>query len=1025
MTPDTKAEGFVAGTRKIVQFLRYGPRELALALLGLLLLGAIPLLPKLAEWLPIVAPALPWMTGVLAVLGLLLLGFSIRRIWKKAVAPLPEGKPKPAAIKGPAPFGPQDAELFARLGRNDDLNKLRDWILDDQKPLVALMGESGVGKTSLLRAGLAHHLQDDKVPVLYWEALPTDPEAKLLHAVRVGWEDEEKAPKTFEELASSVASGRRVVVIDQAEQLSPEGHPRIFELLRQVAEGNPPYKATWVVAFRREFLPVWRDFELSLPEVVQRRMETLSLRLFLPKAAEKVIAVLAEEGSVPADQKLVEKIVEDVAIEGKISPADIGISLLVLSEVAGGRPAGSLSLNDFRESGGQAGLLTRYLERLLERLPEAERSEVLRGLLALIDLEKHQRLAEGRTLGELEEAVKPASAQRFAEALRFLASGKARVLEELPGEPVPYRLVHERLIPAIRKLTGVILVEVERASLALERGYRVWAQARRSQYLLHGKDLEEVRRFRNQIRWGKEEEDKREFVRLSTWRRAAQRLTLVAAGLVMWFLIDSLGHYSQRRENQSLLETWGLPRDLYNHLDQLEDLTLPGTVTRVDWLRNASRLKTLTIEDGSLASLRGLPDELETLKVGKSRLVDLYGLPHSLRFLSLGPNQIARFESIPRDLRILDLDLTHEPSWDSALLPNSLVALRLVTREALEVDFRKLTSLRSLSLRSDRAGEISCGNSLPKGLRSLSLWEYNMESFAEVPRGLVSFSFATTREQPPFSGLPKTLSKLALMLQWEDDDSTKVVTPFLTRSDLPSLRSLTLVLPSSGALSLDLARVTASPDSLALMSNGGLWIQGLPQGIGSLRIIADWVLLSEELPHELTRLELPAQVLIDGRQDTWQSLIGKSEMGDWWDLMGRRLAHFPTALVSLAIVQPRGSRFESVMLGEMPALSQLPKLEQLRSLKLNNAGISQIPAALSNLTVLNLRGEQITELPNLQSLIKLDISETPLQSLAGLPPRLRSLSLGTNQVMSLDGLPLGVTALHFHGANFSERAVAW
>jgi hypothetical protein len=55
-----------------------------------------------------------------------------------------------------------------------------------------------------------------------------------------------------------VASGRRIVVIDQAEQLSPEGHPRIFELLRQVAAGDPPYRATWVVAFRREFLPVWR-----------------------------------------------------------------------------------------------------------------------------------------------------------------------------------------------------------------------------------------------------------------------------------------------------------------------------------------------------------------------------------------------------------------------------------------------------------------------------------------------------------------------------------------------------------------------------------------------------------------------------------------------------------------------------------------------------------------------------------------------------------------------------------------------
>jgi hypothetical protein len=53
-------------------------------------------------------------------------------------------------------FGPEDGLLFQRLGRDHELAQLLSLTLNDQIPLIVVMGESGVGKTSLLRAGLPY-----------------------------------------------------------------------------------------------------------------------------------------------------------------------------------------------------------------------------------------------------------------------------------------------------------------------------------------------------------------------------------------------------------------------------------------------------------------------------------------------------------------------------------------------------------------------------------------------------------------------------------------------------------------------------------------------------------------------------------------------------------------------------------------------------------------------------------------------------------------------------------------------------
>src|SRR5215212_12236965 len=96
---------------------------------------------------------------------------------------LAAAKDRPSAIKGPMAFTEADGELFRKLGRESELQKLLGLVLDDQVLMVVVRGASGAGKTSLLRAGLKHIL-GDRVTFHYWEAVPTEPDKGLLHALQ-------------------------------------------------------------------------------------------------------------------------------------------------------------------------------------------------------------------------------------------------------------------------------------------------------------------------------------------------------------------------------------------------------------------------------------------------------------------------------------------------------------------------------------------------------------------------------------------------------------------------------------------------------------------------------------------------------------------------------------------------------------------------------------------------------------------------------------------------------------------------
>ena len=300
---------------RVIQIIRYGRREQVLLVFAFLLGagGKWIVTPDLIPLSEEIATNVPY--GLYGV-ALVLVIAAIARIWKQAIPPRKEIEPdvqKPAAIKGPMAFGQQDGALFAQLGREAELRKLLGFILDDQIPLVVVMGESGTGKTSLLRAGLEYTLArggaSEPVVPIYWEAFPSDPVAGLLRTLQLKWGQEEKGdasddnetlfPESLDDLLSYDASPRRVIILDQAEQLSPERHAEFFDLLRRVVQQPPPHQVTWVVAFRREYAATWLDFESATPGFYPPR---LSIKRFSTDEAVGIMATLAHEGGVQTDQ---------------------------------------------------------------------------------------------------------------------------------------------------------------------------------------------------------------------------------------------------------------------------------------------------------------------------------------------------------------------------------------------------------------------------------------------------------------------------------------------------------------------------------------------------------------------------------------------------------------------------------------------------------------------------------------------------------------------------------------------------
>jgi WD40 repeat protein/DNA-binding SARP family transcriptional activator len=335
-----------------------------------------------------------------------------------AASPAPRFDPEVCPFKGLAPFETADAGRF--FGRERIVAELVGRLAGS--PFLALVGASGSGKSSLLRAGLL-------------PALPDQHQILLRPGPRAAAELERA-------LEPSSNGARLVVAVDQFEELlmpSVEERERSAFIATLVeAAWDPDRRAVVIVALRADYLDRLAAYG-ELADLVASNQVLLG-----PLTAtelHRAIVGPAELGGLSVETALVDALVHDALHESG------ALSLLsaVLVDLWHDRDGSTLTRAGYERIGGIRGAVARHAEAALASLDPDERSAARGLLLRLVATGDDGSLIRHRATRAEIEVDDPL----VARALDVLVDRRLLVVDDGTVE-----LVHDALLDQWPTLAG-------------------------------------------------------------------------------------------------------------------------------------------------------------------------------------------------------------------------------------------------------------------------------------------------------------------------------------------------------------------------------------------------------------------------------------------------------------------------------------------------------------------------------------------------------------------------------------------
>ncbi|UYP19852.1 WD40 repeat domain-containing protein [Rhodococcus sp. Z13] len=394
--------------------------------------------------------------------------------------------------KGLASYGEQDARLF--FGRTQSVRSLTDVVIAShgQGPVV-VTGASGVGKSSLVRAGLIPQLCSGTEchPVVITPG--TDPVKRLVDALPELAEvsdptDYEAVHAALRAVCERTSTTLLVIVVDQIEELfthctDSAERTRFLALLETASTGHEEDAPALVVAtMRSDFYDQAVAYPV-LARALERRTKTVQ-----PLDRDDLVEVITAPAKLVGarlEAGLVDLILHDLAgmTRGEISGTELPLLSHLLDSLWDKRSGGALTVAAYRATGGVRGSVAASAERAWESLgDDADRARARAMLVHLVYVTATGTDVKiARPLNEL-LAVAGDDRDAAARVLDHFVSARVLVVDAGTVE-----LIHDAVIDAWPRLKSWIQQDRAHAAMRqqIEADAQTWLESGRNRGLLY------------------------------------------------------------------------------------------------------------------------------------------------------------------------------------------------------------------------------------------------------------------------------------------------------------------------------------------------------------------------------------------------------------------------------------------------------------------------------------------------------------------------------------------------------------
>ena len=396
---------------------------------------------------------------------------------------IPPGYIPPCPYRGLSAFQKQDAPFF--FGREVFIKQLMDSV--QNKPLIAVIGPSGSGKSSLVFAGLLPRLDSDGkwcitsfrprdrpfralaaalIPLLETQMSETEHLVQIKKLAEQIHMEELSLFDVAEHIMEKSSAVRFLLFVDQFEELytlcrNADDRQRFLDILLetvQVASQQHTLNFTLVLTLRADFLGqvlLYRPFA----DVLQHA--DLKLSSMNRQELEDAIIKPAEQVNVRIEDGLTERILDAVSQE----PGNLPLLEFTLTQLWKTQRGNMLTHDGYDEIGGVEQSLATYAENFYTKLAPKEQQQARRIFIQLVypgkGTEDTRRIATRVQLGE-----ESWNLVVWLSDARLVVSGR----DELTSDET-VEVVHEALIRGWNRL---------RNWMEEDREFRLWQERLRA-----------------------------------------------------------------------------------------------------------------------------------------------------------------------------------------------------------------------------------------------------------------------------------------------------------------------------------------------------------------------------------------------------------------------------------------------------------------------------------------------------------------------------------------------------------------